>query len=93
MPLSETVHELPAEIKTIYCRLRRLDDSCVGDFSMRAGPREAGDSACGGIPSAWVPVGEVSEWLKEPHSKCGLRVTVAGVRIPPSPLYIHQHHE
>ena len=29
--------------------------------------------------------GEVSEWLKEPHSKCGLRVTAAGVRIPPSP--------
>jgi hypothetical protein len=28
----------------------------------------------------------VAERLKAPHSKCGLRVTVAGVRIPPSPL-------
>ncbi len=31
------------------------------------------------------PVGEVAEWLKAPHSKCGIRVTVSGVRIPPSP--------
>ncbi len=30
--------------------------------------------------------GEVAEWLKAPHSKCGIRVTVSGVRIPPSPL-------
>jgi hypothetical protein len=27
----------------------------------------------------------VAEWLKAPHSKCGIRVTVSGVRIPPSP--------
>jgi hypothetical protein len=29
----------------------------------------------------------VAEWLKAPHSKCGIRVTVSGVRIPPSPPY------
>src|SRR5262249_52985241 len=29
--------------------------------------------------------GKVAEWLKAPHSKCGIRVTVSGVRIPPSP--------
>ena len=29
--------------------------------------------------------GEVAERLKAPHSKCGIRVTVSGVRIPPSP--------
>ena len=29
--------------------------------------------------------GEVSEWLKEPASKTGVRVTVPGVRIPSSP--------
>src|SRR5512137_758791 len=29
--------------------------------------------------------GEVAEWLKAPHSKCGIRATVSGVRIPPSP--------
>ena len=31
------------------------------------------------------PSGEVAEWLKAPHSKCGIRATVSGVRIPPSP--------
>src|SRR5215831_19134037 len=31
------------------------------------------------------PDGEVAEWLNAPHSKCGIRVTVSGVRIPPSP--------
>jgi hypothetical protein len=30
--------------------------------------------------------GEVAEWSIAPHSKCGIRVTVSGVRIPPSPL-------
>src|SRR5271169_4822050 len=33
--------------------------------------------------SQWF--GEVAEWLKAPHSKCGIRATVSGVRIPPSP--------
>jgi hypothetical protein len=27
----------------------------------------------------------VAEWLKAPHSKCGIRATVSGVQIPPSP--------
>ena len=31
------------------------------------------------------PYGEVAERLNAPHSKCGIRVTVSGVRIPPSP--------
>src|SRR5450432_1243400 len=30
-------------------------------------------------------VGEVAEWSIAPHSKCGIRATVSGVRIPPSP--------
>ncbi len=29
--------------------------------------------------------GEVPEWSIGPHSKCGERATVPGVRIPPSP--------
>lgn len=38
-------------------------------------------------PGRWAGCpGEVSEWLKEPHSKCGQRATAAGVRIPPSPI-------
>ena len=32
-----------------------------------------------------VPHGDVAEWLKAPHSKCGIRETVSGVRILPSP--------
>ncbi len=31
--------------------------------------------------------GEVAEWSIAPHSKCGVRVTVPGVRIPPSPPF------
>jgi hypothetical protein len=31
-------------------------------------------------------IGEVTEWLKVRHWKCRVRVTVPGVRIPPSPL-------
>jgi hypothetical protein len=29
--------------------------------------------------------GEVVEWLKAPHSKCGILARVSWVRIPPSP--------
>ena len=34
-----------------------------------------------------APCGEVAEWLNAPHSKCGIRATVSGVRIPPSPPF------
>jgi hypothetical protein len=43
------------------------------------------------IPTSWLntrarrATGEVAERLNAPHSKCGIRVTVSGVRIPPSP--------
>ena len=33
--------------------------------------------------------GEVAEWLKAPHSKCGILARVSGVRIPPSPPVLH----
>ena len=36
--------------------------------------------------------GEVAEWLKAPHSKCGIRATVSGVQIPPSPPAIFEAH-
>lgn len=32
-----------------------------------------------------VSAGEVAEWSNAPHSKCGIRASVSGVRIPPSP--------
>ena len=35
--------------------------------------------------SFFRPYGEVAERLNAPHSKCGIRATVSGVRIPPSP--------
>src|SRR5437660_8349243 len=43
----------------------------------------------GGLPRA-RRYGEVAEWLNAPHSKCGIRATVSGVRIPPSPPVIRR---
>src|ERR1700741_137471 len=34
---------------------------------------------------ACLDSGEVAEWLKAPHSKCGILARVSRVRIPPSP--------
>ena len=36
-------------------------------------------------PQATNQCGEVAEWSIAPHSKCGVRASVPGVRIPPSP--------
>ena len=33
-------------------------------------------------------IGEMPEWSIGPHSKCGVRATVPGVRIPLSPLNV-----
>ena len=41
--------------------------------------------ARGSLAARRRPFGEVAEWLKAPHSKCGIRATVSGVRISPSP--------
>ena len=38
-----------------------------------------------GLAALLGPDGEVAEWSIAPHSKCGIRATVSGVRIPPSP--------
>src|SRR5436305_14222394 len=45
-------------------------------------PRPTG---AGTRPASAIPSGEVAEWSKAPHSKCGVRATVPWVRIPPSP--------
>src|SRR6476660_6690516 len=45
-------------------------------------PRPTG---AGILPGQFEPRGEVAEWSKAPHSKCGVRATVPWVRIPPSP--------
>ena len=42
------------------------------------------DLAAGVLDLAVAP-GEVAEWSIAPHSKCGVRASVPGVRIPPSP--------
>src|SRR6185503_14339864 len=39
----------------------------------------------GSRPASANPSGEVAEWSKAPHSKCGVWATVPWVRIPPSP--------
>jgi hypothetical protein len=46
-----------------------------------------GADACRATPRSRA--GEVAERLKAPHSKCGIRATVSGVRIPPSPPNSH----
>lgn len=38
-------------------------------------------------PWRFTSDGEVAEWLNAPHSKCGIRATVSGVQIPPSPPF------
>lgn len=40
----------------------------------------------GAGPSPATEKGEMPEWSIGPHSKCGVRATVPGVRIPLSPL-------
>ncbi len=50
-----------------------------------AQPLSAMKHSPGKATLAFLP-GEVSERLKEQHWKCCIRVTVSGVRIPPSPL-------
>src|SRR5579871_3301502 len=77
--------------------MRRL---CESGLLIRAGtgPRHDAEArAGGGFPAPLFPPrpfdryahatasGEVAEWLNAPHSKCGIRATVSGVRIPPSP--------
>nr|CBI79790.1 hypothetical protein BAR15_180013 [Bartonella sp. AR 15-3] len=34
--------------------------------------------------------GEMAEWLKAPHSKCGIGATLSGVQIPLSPPDINK---
>jgi hypothetical protein len=48
----------------------------------------AGNPQLNRLNSCPVLSGEVSERLKEQHWKCCKRVTVSGVRIPPSPLHL-----
>src|SRR5574337_1992485 len=38
-----------------------------------------------GLDALVAGLGEVAEWSIAPHSKCGVRASVPGVRIPPSP--------
>src|SRR3954447_18709627 len=53
----------------------------MGGRTARA-PRPTG---AGTRPASAIPSGEVAEWSKAPHSKCGVWATVPWVRIPPSP--------
>ena len=42
------------------------------------------------VPKQWFwDQGEMPEWSIGPHSKCGVRATVPGVRIPLSPQGTH----
>ena len=58
-------------------------DACQVDPTMLATTSRHGVSH-GGVGRP----GEVAEWLKAPHSKCGVGASLSGVRIPPSPPQI-----
>ena len=57
---------------TAQNRLRTLDCGCLTGYKPA-------------FLSITAAFGEVAEWLKAPHSKCGILARVSGVRIPPSP--------
>ena len=71
---------------------RRGSPTCNAPIEMRETPPHPcftvaawiNTTGCGASPRT-RPCGEVAEWLKAPHSKCGILARVSGVRIPPSP--------
>jgi hypothetical protein len=74
----------PAKFIGVHVGVDRIGRSaaCSPPALVNAGPPRYISRVAGQAPSS---AGEVAEWLKAPHSKCGIRVTVSGVRIPPSP--------
>src|SRR3954466_15188381 len=54
---------------------------------MRRAARAPRPTRPASVRPARLPSGEVAEWSKAPHSKCGVRATVPWVRIPPSPPF------
>src|SRR3954470_15352021 len=57
---------------------------------MRRAARAPRPTRPASVRPARLPSGEVAEWSKAPHSKCGVRATVPWVRIPPSPPRINR---
>jgi hypothetical protein len=55
------------------------------DMRLRRGMPAAMYRALSGPAPDGTTRGEVAEWSKAPHSKCGIRASVSWVRIPPSP--------
>ncbi len=66
--------------------------ACAGRRRLRAAARPCYCAASppGGPRRRRARIGEVAEWSNAPHSKCGIRATVSGVRIPPSPPSLAQ---
>ena len=65
------------------CGSKRTTSSLIFDAE-RSEPRALSRPTCF-VRFRPPRCGEVAERLKAPHSKCGIRVTVSWVRIPPSP--------
>ena len=53
----------------------------------RRPPIRGSSGASAACRDAHCRCGEVAEWLKAPHSKCGILARVSWVQIPPSPPY------
>jgi hypothetical protein len=73
----KTLIQLQAPIKQAISAARRAALVSPCGVGYIAADRRGDYALCGH--------GEVAEWSIAPHSKCGVRATVPGVRIPPSP--------
>ena len=72
------------------CQRRQITQACqVRAYLLRAPFRTSGHPPKASFGRAALPsrdvFGEVAEWLKAPHSKCGILARVSWVQIPPSP--------
>lgn len=73
---------IPIPLRTIIdWGLERIGEPCAFQVAPAKDIRPA-------ARSVFRSDGEVAEWLKAPVSKTGIRATVSGVRIPPSPPFL-----
>ena len=89
--LAETERPCCRSLETAEGMEKRGASLAVVGWSRRIGRYQARGRRSGvvsgrriGVHGVWT--GAVSERLKESHWKCGVRVTVPGVRIPPAPF-------
>ncbi len=85
-------HDAPSTRRILNCRGGMRKRNRAGMAAIHPAVRRSKDaSVCGGFAlpfqgrSSISAAGQVVEWLKAPHSKCGIPARVSWVRIPPCP--------